>query len=279
MKERPDAPPTVALLSRHPCQKAPGHYELKEACKSFEKVLVQNIQFGLSPSMTEAIRSIPRWRLIQASFPYVAHAAASLLHNRKDTNLQNVGASETKLLYTLHWIILDAAEECAEADFEKGIFHSSPFYYLFSIPSVTLFVYLFAPICHHLKESDFQNLRLEKGLKMWQALWDYQHPHAACFTAHVKPKPRSLWAKGHKSRLRQFGDIFVGRKASSTEEHFIATGAESPPSQTASASFSDGTGAVRSEGKPATSADDEVLKSSYTIGCRMGDSDGYSLSR
>jgi hypothetical protein len=50
--------------------------------QSFEKVLVQNIQFGLSPSLSEAIRSIPRWRLIQASFPHVIHCAASLLHNR-----------------------------------------------------------------------------------------------------------------------------------------------------------------------------------------------------
>ena len=50
--------------------------------QSFEKVLVQNIQFGLSPSLSEAIRSIPRWRLIQASFPHVVHCAASLLHNR-----------------------------------------------------------------------------------------------------------------------------------------------------------------------------------------------------
>ena len=50
--------------------------------QSFEKVLVQNIQFGLSPSLSEAIRSIPRWTLIQASFPHVVHCAASLLHNR-----------------------------------------------------------------------------------------------------------------------------------------------------------------------------------------------------
>jgi hypothetical protein len=57
---------------------------------------------------------------------------------RKDTNLQNLGAAETKLLYTLHWIILDAAEECADADYEKGICHASPFYYLFSIPAISV---------------------------------------------------------------------------------------------------------------------------------------------
>lgn len=34
--------------------------EQREACKLFEKVLVQNIQFGLSPSLTEAIQNISR---------------------------------------------------------------------------------------------------------------------------------------------------------------------------------------------------------------------------
>ncbi|KAJ9574018.1 hypothetical protein L9F63_008615, partial [Diploptera punctata] len=229
------------------CQHARGHHELKEACKYFEKVLVQNIQDDLSPSLTEAIRSIPRWRLIQASFPYVIHCAASLLHNRKDTNLQNLGAAETKLLYTLHWIILDSAEECADADFENGIYHSSPFYYLFSIPAISLFVYMFAPICHHLKESDFQNFRLENGLKIWQAMWDYQHPDTSCFTAHVKPKPRALWAKMLKCPQPQFGDVFLGRKGSSEEG---CLGTESPPSQSASVSFSDQTGVVRVESRP-----------------------------
>lgn len=56
----------------------------------------------------------------------------------KDGSVQNLGAVEVKLMYTLHWIILDAAEECADADYEKGIFHASPFYYLFSIPTITV---------------------------------------------------------------------------------------------------------------------------------------------
>lgn len=76
------------------------------------------------------------------------HCAAAVMFNKmKDGNIQSLGAVETKLLYTLHWIILDAAEECADADYEKGIFHSSPFYYLFSIPTMTVsisfYIYLF----------------------------------------------------------------------------------------------------------------------------------------
>ncbi|KAJ3665619.1 hypothetical protein Zmor_001108 [Zophobas morio] len=187
-----------------------GHHELKEACKMFERVLVQNIQSGLKTDLSEAIRCIPRWRLIQASLPHVMHSTASLLFNRmKDGNIQSLGAVETKLMYTLHWILLDAAEECADNDFEKGLFHSSPFFYLFSIPTMTLFVYLFAPMCHHLKESDFQNFRLENGLKIWQAMWEFRHPEALCFTSHCKPKPKYLLGKNVKHKT-QFGDVFLG---------------------------------------------------------------------
>lgn len=52
--------------------------------------------------------------------------------------MQNLGATETKMLYTLHWILLVAAEECADADRENGIFQTSPFYYLFSVPAITV---------------------------------------------------------------------------------------------------------------------------------------------
>ncbi|KAK9704319.1 UNC80 N-terminal [Popillia japonica] len=193
------------------CQHAPpGHHELKEACKQFEKVLVQNIQHGLKADLTEAIRSIPRWRLVQASLPHVMHCSAALLYNRmRDGNIQTLGAVEAKLLYTLHWIILDAAEECADADYEKGIYHSSPFYYLFSVPTMTLFVYLFAPLCQNLKESDFQNFRLENGLKVWQPMWEFRHPDASCFTTHCKPKPKYLSGRNYRGK-QQFGGVFMG---------------------------------------------------------------------
>lgn len=55
-----------------------------------------------------------------------------------------------------------------------------------------LFVYLFAPIAHHLKESDFQNFRLENGLRLWQGMWEFKAPGAPCFSAPVKPKARQL---------------------------------------------------------------------------------------
>ncbi|XP_064072419.1 protein unc-80 homolog isoform X1 [Vanessa tameamea] len=216
------------------CQRAPGHHELKEACKSFEKVLVQNLRFGLSNNLIDAIEAIPRWRLIQAALPHVMHALAGLLHNRVKDNMQTLGNVETKLLYTLHWILLDASDECADNDYENGKYYSNPFHYLFSVPTMTLFVFLFAPISHHLKESDFtNNYRLENGLKLWQAMWEFRHPDSACFTTLVKPKPKPLGGK--YSKRNQHGDVFMGRKFS--KEESAVNG--SPPSQNISMSQSE----------------------------------------
>ena len=38
---------------------------------------------------------------------------------RKDASLSELGTAETKLLYTLQWLLLSAVEECADADQEK----------------------------------------------------------------------------------------------------------------------------------------------------------------
>lgn len=105
--------------------------------QSFEKVLAQNIQFGLSPSLTNAMESISRWRVLQASLPHLMHACSALLHTRvKD--MHQLGAAETKLLYTLHWIFLSAADECSDSDIEDRADkkHKQP--YLFSIPTISV---------------------------------------------------------------------------------------------------------------------------------------------
>ena len=58
------------------------------------------------------------------------------------------------------------------------------------------FIYLFAPICNTIRESDFsQNIRLENGKQIWQALWEYRHPDAEGFIA-----PVSIHAKGENSK-------------------------------------------------------------------------------
>ena len=119
----------------------------------FEKVLVQNIQFGLSPSLTDALHSVPRWRFVVAAFPHVMQCAASMLQYRlnilslflqaysntfltRKESIYNIGSSESKLLYTLHWILLDAMEECCLEDAEKGIKNHQDFN--FPISSITV---------------------------------------------------------------------------------------------------------------------------------------------
>lgn len=76
-------------------------------------------------------------------------------------DLQSLGAAETKLLYTLHWILLFAGDECADVDSEenKKVVNKLP-YYLFSVPSISVryiftlfqyFVYLYFPfVAFHL---------------------------------------------------------------------------------------------------------------------------------
>ena len=47
--------------------------------------------------------------------PNRAFTSAYLCHfnfSRKESSF-NLGTAETKLLYTLHWVILDAADECS----------------------------------------------------------------------------------------------------------------------------------------------------------------------
>ena len=56
---------------------------------------------------------------------------------RKESSF-NLGSAETKLLYTLHWILLDAADECALAMGNEGKLDSTPFAYLFPITAITV---------------------------------------------------------------------------------------------------------------------------------------------
>ena len=137
----------------------------------------------------------------------------ALLYNRKNCNLEKLGAAETKLLYTIHWIILDAAEECADTELEEGI--QRPFeYYLLPITTIELFIFLFTPLISYLKKSDFlASFRLENGYKLWVPLFNHSHPDIASFVAEVKPKRNILrTAKVQKKTQTKFGDVFIGCK-------------------------------------------------------------------
>ncbi|EFN65650.1 Uncharacterized protein KIAA1843 [Camponotus floridanus] len=222
IQEHPLPIPVQMFLWRHirPFIRAKLGKLHEASCTCLERVLVQNLHNDLTPSLSQILGNVPRWRLIQAALPYVLHATASLLHNKKD--FQSLGTMETTLLYILHWILLDSAEECSENDMDP----SNPFFYLFPIPTMTLFVYLFAPLFNHLKDIDFKtNLRLENGLKIWSAMYECRHPEATCFTAHCRAKSRIYWSQSFKSAKHHLlsDDVFVGGNV------------ESPPNQ----SFSD----------------------------------------
>ncbi|XP_074657337.1 protein unc-80 homolog [Tubulanus polymorphus] len=182
--------------------------------KSFERVLVQNILHGESPALCESIQSISRWRLIQAAFPHIVHCCAALLLNRKLNNPdEKFSASETKLLYTLHWIVLDAASECEDNDEKNGL--KSANIALHSLTVIQLFVYLMAPLVHTVAESDFQTLKLENGLRLWEPLWDYQQPDIPCFATSVKPKRNVLKANHSMLKLNtNAANIYIGKGCS-----------------------------------------------------------------
>jgi len=210
--------------------------------QSFERVVVQNILHGLSPSLCEAIESVSRWRVVRAAFPHILHCCASMIQARdksaaaasvprpsrpdvhsprptKEAGGASLGqsrpkftASEVKLLYALHWVILDAPAECEDAENEARQQRSPTSAaeqssclstsYLLSLDDIQLFVFLLAPLIDTMEESDFQTLKLENGLRLWEPLWSYSQPDVLCFT--IPAKHRRTILKAQRSLLRLF---------------------------------------------------------------------------
>ena len=58
---------------------------------------------------------------------------------RKESSF-NLGSAETKLLLTMHWIMVDAPDECVleTADKNPGGIESGPFAYLFPLSAITV---------------------------------------------------------------------------------------------------------------------------------------------
>ena len=59
------------------------------------------------------------------------------LNSRKESSF-NLGTAEQKLLYTLHWILSDAADECSLQAEEEGKLDISTFAYLFPLSAITV---------------------------------------------------------------------------------------------------------------------------------------------
>ncbi|KAH0621692.1 hypothetical protein JD844_023269, partial [Phrynosoma platyrhinos] len=197
---------------------------------SFERVLVENKLHGLSPALSEAIQSISRWELVQAALPHVLHCTATLLSNRNKLGHQDkLGVAETKLLHTLHWMLLEAPQDCSNDRFGGGGDRGSSWrgsstafihqienqgspghsrrdsindeeennrrkFFQNSMATVELFVFLFAPLVHRIKESDL-TFRLASGLVIWQPMWEHRQPEVTAFTALVKPIRNIITAK------------------------------------------------------------------------------------
>lgn len=186
-------------------------------------MLVQNIRHGLSPSLCEALQSVTRWKLIQSALPHVMHCTSALLSGRKQINPDaKFDSNETKLLYTLHWIILDSASECEDLENERLQFAGIPqaetknaMAYMHALDTIQLFVYLFAPLINSLRDSDFQSLKLENGLRLWQPLWDYRQPDVLCFSTPVKAKRVTLKAQRNLLKVNfNTANIYIGKGSS-----------------------------------------------------------------
>lgn len=154
--------------------------------------------------------------LFQVAFPHVMHSCAALLENRKHYNPgAKFSNSETKLLYTLHWIILDAASECEDNSTVHDTTKPVASVQLHTLKSIQLFVYLFAPLVNTLEDSDFQSLKLENGLRIWQPMWDYQQPDIPCFSTPVKPQRNILKAQRNLLKVNtNAANIYIGKGTS-----------------------------------------------------------------
>uniref|UniRef100_G1MYI1 Unc-80 homolog, NALCN channel complex subunit n=1 Tax=Meleagris gallopavo TaxID=9103 RepID=G1MYI1_MELGA len=137
-----------------------------------------------------------------------------------------LGVAETKLLHTLHWMLLEAPQDCSNDRFggDRGSSwggSSSAFihqaenqgspgprpittndeeennrrkFFQNSMATVELFVFLFAPLVHRIKESDL-TFRLASGLVIWQPMWEHRQPEVSAFNALVKPIRNIVTAK------------------------------------------------------------------------------------
>lgn len=130
------------------------------------------------------------------------------------------GPSEVKLLYILHWIILDAASECEDLETDPN--RNSASVQLHSLCTVQLLVYLLAPVIHLLRDSDFQTLKLENGLRFWQPLWDYRQPDIPCFSTPVKPQRNILKAQHNLLKVNtNAANIYIGKGTSRENLSFL----------------------------------------------------------
>lgn len=190
--------------------------KLHEAsCVTLERVIVQNILHGLSPSLSDALNNVSRWKLVKAAFPHVIQCCGSLLQSL--SGQKGMPTSLQKILYILHWMLLDSASECSpDASSNKQEEQQMRLQGLFNVSSIQLFVYLLAPLVDSINEEDIEkNIRLESGAKIWAAFKQSKSPDVYCFTAPVKQRKDQLpmiafFKKTNTEKITQNQGIYLG---------------------------------------------------------------------
>ncbi|EDV21932.1 uncharacterized protein TRIADDRAFT_59645 [Trichoplax adhaerens] len=135
-------------------------------CVILERIICENKICGLPDGLIKAISSISRWDFVAAATPHVIRCCSAMLANRNQFDRMNI--AETKLMYTLHWILLDARSECSTEC-------------ILSMEVIQLFVQLMVPHAYNLRDADL-TFRLEKGIRIWKALRHHQAPEVPAFT-------------------------------------------------------------------------------------------------
>ena len=121
------------------------------------------------------MNTIPRWHFVQGALPFVLHCCAALLSNRAAHGNadERLTVAETKLLHTLHWILVKAPEEVENYSGK-----------LYPLNIVELFIQSVVPYVNCIQPEDL-TFRLQEGLELWEALWEFRAPPLKCFTAPV----------------------------------------------------------------------------------------------
>ena len=121
------------------------------------------------------MNTIPRWHFVQGALPFVLHCCSALLSNRAvhGNAEERLSVAETKLLYTLHWILIKAPEEVENYSGK-----------LYPLNVVELFIQSVVPYVNCIQPQDL-TFRLQEGLELWEALWEFRSPNLKCFTATV----------------------------------------------------------------------------------------------
>ncbi|EGT33036.1 CBN-UNC-80 protein [Caenorhabditis brenneri] len=91
---------------------------------------------------------------------------------------------------------------------------------LFNISTIQLFIYLIAPLADVITEDEvMDNIRLESGLKIWQAIWQFRQPDIWCFSAPVKQRrdeiPQISFARRHNPNLSETQGVYLGKDENS----------------------------------------------------------------